>query len=72
VRRAVRWGGGCLHGHFGTDAAQWRAAEIEGGFRSGLRHFAREAVKAHRAGADLEALLEPEARTRHGALWDTA
>lgn len=63
-------GGGYIHGHGGTKAVQVRAREIEGGLRAGLRAFAAGAVKAHRAGADVGGLLEPEGRTRHEAVWD--
>ena len=63
-------GGGYLHGHGGNSAIQWGAREIEGGLRAAARAFAVEAVKAHRAGADLDELCEPEGRTRHGAIWD--
>jgi hypothetical protein len=69
VRASVRWGG-YVHGHGGSRAAAIRGAEIEGGLRVDWRAFAAAAVKAHRAGGDVDDLLEPDARTRHQALWD--
>lgn len=69
VRARVEFGG-YLHGHGGTDTVTVRAREIEGGLRDARRAFARTALKAHRAGGDLEGLLEPDGRTRHQALWD--
>lgn len=69
VRASVR-GGGYIHGHGGTQVVQVRGREIEGGLRAGWRAFAAEVVKARRGGFDIEQLVEPEARTRHQALWD--
>lgn len=56
-------------GH-GGKATQVRAREIEGGFRAGLRAFAAGAAKTYRADGHVGDLLEPDARTRHGAIWD--
>ena len=53
-----------------SEAVQSRAREIEGGIRARLRAFAAEVAKTSRAGGDVGELLEPDARTRHEAVWD--
>lgn len=69
VRIRVR-SGGLVYGHGGSSAVGDLARSQAGARRSVERAFAAEAVKAHRAGRDLDGLLEPEGRTRHGAIWD--
>ena len=64
-------GGGYLHGHGGSRAVGLIAREFEGAQRAESRMFATEAVKAHRAGADIDELCEPDGRTRHSAIWDS-
>lgn len=56
-------------GHAGG-AAHGIAKEIAGAKRAEWRDYALDVTKAHRAGSDLEGLLEPEGRTRHQALWE--
>lgn len=69
LRHAVS-GGGYTHGHGGTDAVGRKAREIEAGIRLGWRAYAAEIVKVHRAGEELDGIVEPEGRARHEAIWD--
>lgn len=64
---------GFPYGHGGTHDVTTIAYEFERRARAEWRTFAVDAIKSHRAGADLLDLfdlLEPDSRTRHGAIWD--
>ena len=71
VHRTPCWAGWPYSwGHAGTSAIGGWANQIEGGLRADARDYAREAVKVHRAGGEVEELPEPDGRTRHSALWE--
>lgn len=46
------------------------ATRLERRARAALRIHVTLLRQVHRAGSDIEALPEPDARTRHGAHWD--
>jgi|SRR6185437_12833283 len=71
VRRTPDWGGWpYAWGHGGMAGVKHWADQIEGGIRAAARDYARAAVKTHRAGGDVEELLEPDGRTRGSALYE--
>jgi hypothetical protein len=71
AHRTPDWGGWpYTWGHGGLRGWRSWSNQFEGGLRTAARQYTRDAAKLHRAGEDLDELLEPEGRHRHQALWD--